>query len=79
MIPYGGVKGKAAVIICWTIHYILVLFRIKPAYLYKKYLSIATRYNNADKSAYVTSFEYAGGLKDRVKKEDLFTIKKSTF
>lgn len=79
VIPYDGVKGKAAVIICWTIHYILVLFRIKPAYLYKKYLSIATRYNNADKSAYVTSFEYAGGLKDRVKKEDLFPLKKVPF
>lgn len=79
VIPYNGVKGKAATIICWVIHYILVLFRIKPAYLYKKYLSIATKYNNADKSAYVTSFEYAGGLKDRVKKADLFPLKKVPF
>ena len=79
VIPYNGVKGKAAAIICWVIHYILVLFRIKPAYLYKKYLSIATKYNNADKSAYVTSFEYAGGLKDRVKKADLFPLKKVPF
>ena len=79
VIPYNGVKGKAAAIICWVIHYILVLFRIKPAYLYKKYLSIATKYNNADKSAYVTSFEYAGGLKDRVKKADLFPLKKAPF
>lgn len=79
VIPYGGVKGKAAAIICWAIHYILVLFRVKPAYLYKKYLSIATKYNNADKSTYVTSFEYAGGLKDRVKKADLFPLKKVSF
>ena len=79
VIPYGGVKGKAAAIICWAIHYILVLFRVKPAYLYKKYLSIATKYNNADKSTYVTSFEYAGGLKDRVKKTDLFPLKKVSF
>ena len=47
--------------------------------MYKKYLSIATKYKNADKSAYVTSFEYAGGLKDRVKKEDLFPLKKVPF
>ena len=35
--------------------------------------------NNSDKSEYVTSFEYAGGLKDCVKKKELFPLKKVPF
>lgn len=80
MIPYKGAKGKLVAYTCLIIHYGLKLLRIRPRFLYRKYLSIVTKYNCAsDKSEYVTSFEYAGGLKDRVKKKNLFPLKKVPF
>lgn len=79
-IPCKGIKGKIAEYVCWIIHHVLKVLRVKPQFLYKKYVSTVTKYNNAsDKSEYVTSFEYAGGLKDRVKKEDLFPLKRVPF
>lgn len=80
VIPYKGAKGKMAGYACWIIHYVLKLLRIKPRFLYRKYISVVTKYNNnSDKSEYVTSFEYAGGLKDCVKKKELFPLKKVPF
>lgn len=80
VIPYKGVAGKIAKIICVMIHYFLKILRITPCFLYKKYVSVVTRYNGRkDKSEYVTSFEYANGLKDRVKRDELFPIQKISF
>ena len=78
--PYEGLKAKIAGVVCKLIHIGLKLLHITPNKLYRKYKHIATKYNNrTDKSRYVTSFEYAGCLKDKVKKEDLFPVKKILF
>ena len=43
-------------------------------------MNSVTKYNNTfAKSEYVTSFEYAGGLKDRVKRKELFPLQKVAF
>lgn len=80
VIPYKGVKGTIAAYGCWIIHYALKILRIKPRFLYRKYVSTVTKYNNSSgKSEYVASFEYAGGLKDRVKRKALFPLQKVSF
>ena len=80
VIPYKGLKGTMAAYACWLIHYALKLLGIKPQFLYGKYVAAAIHYNESpEKSEYVTSFEYAGGLKDRVKKDDLFPLKRVPF
>ena len=80
VIPYKGLVRMMGEVCCWILHYILKVLRISPQFLYRKYLKVATRYNNsANRSSYVTSFEYAGGLKDKVKKTDLFPLKTVPF
>lgn len=80
VIPLQGVKGAAARLGCKLIHTGLKIFRVTPEKIYKKYVKDATAYNNSsEKSEYVTSFEYAGSLKDRIKKNELFPMKEVQF
>lgn len=80
IIPYKGVKGAVAGGICKVTHYILKLCRIKPEKIYRKFVETATRYNCSEKrSGYVTSFEYVGCLKDKIRERDLFPMKKVPF
>ena len=80
LIPFGGFKGKIAALGCKLIHILLKLIRITPQKLYKRFVEVSTAYNNSDgRSEYVTSFEYAGCLKDRIKKNGLFPMKEVQF
>ena len=79
-IPFGGIKGKIAGLICKMIHFGLKILHITPVKIYKKYKNVATEYNvKSDRSEYVTSFEYAGCLKDMIKEKNLFPMKKVPF
>lgn len=79
-IPFGGIKGKIAGLICKMIHFGLKILHITPIKIYKKYKHVATEYNvKSDRSEYVTSFEYAGCLKDMIKEKNLFPMKKVPF
>lgn len=78
LIPFGGFKGEIAALGCKFIHILLKLIRITPQKLYKKFVEVSTAYNNSG-SEYVTSFEYAGCLKDRIKKKALFPMKEVPF
>ena len=78
VIPISGLKGNILGIICMVIHAVLKLLRISPKYIYKKFKYAATRYNDK-KGEYVTSFEYSGGLKDKVRAVDLFPLEKVKF
>ena len=79
-IPFGGIKGKIAGLICKMIHMVLKILHITPVKIYKKYKHVATEYNfRKDRSEYVTSFEYAGCLKDMIGGENLFPMKKVPF
>lgn len=80
LIPFGGFKGEIAALGCKLIHILLKLIRITPQKLYKRFVEVSTAYNNSDdRSEYVTSFEYAGCLKDRVKRNGLFPMKEVQF
>lgn len=80
VIPFGGFKGEIAALGCKFIHFLLKLIRITPQKLYKRFVEVSTAYNNSDdRSEYVTSFEYAGCLKDRIKKNGLFPMKEVQF
>lgn len=80
LIPYDGIKGKAAEIICKFVHYLLKWCGVTPKWLYKNYVKTARQYNDSDKrSEYVTSFEYVGCLKDKIKEAELFPMKKVPF
>lgn len=79
-IPYGGPAGSLLHGMCMLIHGMLKLFRVSPDRIYRRYLRAATEYNGrSDKSRYVTSFEYTGSVKDKVKKSDLFPVKEVPF
>lgn len=78
-IPYKGLKKEVAGFFCNIAHYGCKILRFTPQKIYKKYIKIATAYNHAGGSEYVTSFEYPGSLKDKVKKDELFPLKKVKF
>lgn len=80
VIEYDGIKGETMALACRLIHIILKLFRVKPECLYKKYIKNATKYNmSSERGRYVTSFEYVGGLKDKIVAKDIFPLKKVPF
>lgn len=79
VIPYEGVFGEIMSIGCKCIHFFLKLFRVSPRWIYKKYIKCATAYNAEKRSGYVTSFEYMGCLKDKIKEKELFPMKKVRF
>lgn len=78
-IPYEGIKREIAGLLCHIAHYGCKLLRLSPDKIYKKYVKVATKYNEYGSSEYVTSFEYAGGLKDKIKKKEIFPLKKVKF
>lgn len=80
VIPYKGLKKAIAGVICKVVHYVLKICRITPTWIYKKYIETATKYNDSnEKSDYITSFEYIGCLKDKIREKDLFPMKKVQF
>lgn len=79
IIPLKGIIGALAGLICKMIHYTLKILHVSPRTLYRKYLKAATSYNTEVKKEYVTSFEYAGCLKDKIKVEEIFPLKKVKF
>lgn len=79
VIPLSGAIGKLAGFACKVVHFGLKLFHVSPKTLYRKYLKVATRYNKGVKSEYVTSFEYAGCLTDKIKVKEIYPLQKVKF
>lgn len=79
VIPFKGFAGRLAEVSCKIIHYLLKIFHVSPRILYKKYLEAAIRYNCEKDTEYVTSFEYAGAIKDKVRKEEMYPLQKVKF
>ena len=78
VIPYDGIMYHILHFGCMMIHYGLKLFHITPNFLYKKFKKVSTSFNNVN-CEYVTSYEYTGCLKDKIKKADLLPLKKVPF
>lgn len=79
VIPLEGITGALAGCACKLIHYTLKLFQVSPKTIYMKYLKEATAYNQDNTSEYVTSFEYAGCIRDKIKEKELYPLKKVKF
>ena len=80
IIDYDGIKGEIMSLGCRLVYVALKLLRIKPSWIYKKYVDNATKYNKSDeKGRYVTSYEYVGSLKDKIAAKDIFPLKKVPF
>lgn len=77
-IPYTGLLYHILHFGCQIIHYGLKLFHITPSFLYKKFKKVSTSFNDVN-CEYVTSYEYTGCLKDKVKKADLLPLVKVPF
>lgn len=71
IIPYQNIKGSVAEKTCKFIHKVLKVLRVSPYRVYMRFYRTCTKYNK-EGGEYVTSFEYSGGLKDKVKRESLF-------
>lgn len=78
VIRVEGLTGNLMAAVCGCVHGVLKLFHISPRSLYRRFVRTATRYNGCG-GEYVTSFEYNGCLKDKIKKEDLFPFVKVPF
>ncbi len=48
VLPFSGLKKKIAHLICAIAHFVLVLFRISPQWIYKKCKSASCMYNDID-------------------------------
>ena len=80
VITYRGIVGEAMSLICRCVHHLIRIFRISPRWFYRRYMKTATKYNHSRKrSEYVTSFEYMGCLKDKIKRKEIFPLKKVPF
>ena len=80
VIVYRGVIGELMSVGCKIIHFGIKILHITPRFLYRQYKKVATKYNSSEKrSEYVTSFEYMGCLKDKIKKSEIFPLKEIFF
>lgn len=77
-IPFKGIKKVLAGIACELIHAILTIFRISPAWLYKKFNKVAQRYN-AENTEYVTLYQDAWIHESRVARSEIFPLKRVKF
>lgn len=78
IIPLTGILGILAAGACKVIHYILKCMRISPKTLYRKFLKAATAYNDEQRE-YVTSFEYTGCIRDKIREKEIFPLQKVPF
>ena len=78
VVDIDGWKGKAAEIVCYIMHGVLKLFHVSPKRVYRQFRKTAMRYAGC-KTKYVTSYEYAGGVKDKIVRDELFPVKEVVF
>lgn len=78
VIPLKGLAGALAGVACKILHAFLKLFKVSPKTLYRKYRKAATFYNQSG-GEYVTSFEYGGCLKDKIREREIYPLKKVKF
>lgn len=80
IISVEGIPGRILEGMCKVVHRLLKVLRIKSITIYKQFQRTATYYNDRkNKSEYVTSFEYMGCLKDKIKASDIFPLEKGKF
>lgn len=77
-IPYSGILYHVMHLGCMLIHGLLKLFHITPPFLYRRFKKVSTAFNDKDYE-YVTSYEYTGCIKDKIKKSDILPLKKVPF
>ncbi len=77
-IPFGGIKGAIAKIMCLFIHYFLCFFKISSVSIYKRLLANSTKYNHVD-SSLITSFEDATPWKYIMDINEIFPLETIPF
>lgn len=77
-IPYSDILYYVMHLGCMLIHGFLKLFHITPPFLYRRFKKVSTAFNDKDYE-YVTSYEYTGCIKDKIKKSDILPLKKVPF
>ena len=77
-IPYNGILYHVMHLGCMLIHGVLKLFHVTPIFLYRRFKNVSTSFNNVD-CEYVTSYEYTGCIKDKIRKSDILPLKKVPF
>lgn len=77
-ISYSGILYHVMHLGCMLIHGFLKLFHITPPFLYRRFKKVSTAFNDKDYE-YVTSYEYTGCIKDKIKKSDILPLKKVPF
>lgn len=78
VIPFKGIKKNVVHGICWIIHWVMVILRISPEFLYKKCKEACTRHNNIDTKiiGYLCS---TSPYSNMIEKSKLYPLKKLQF
>lgn len=79
IINVKGIVGFVYKAICFVVHYILALFRVRADKLYLKAQKESTKYNNQENSGMMVSLESIMPTKAYLTKDELFPIKKMEF
>lgn len=78
VINIDGWKGKIAEVTCQLIHKMLILLHVSPEKVYRQFKKNAMRYDGS-RTKYVTSYEYAEGVKDKIVRDELFPVTEVPF
>lgn len=78
ILPFGGFKAKIAAAILYVAHYLMVIFRISPRWLYRKYTEASTRFNNVT-TKYVTNFRCLEMEETKLTLDEIYPLKKLPF
>lgn len=71
VLPFKGVKGKVVKFACGFIHYLMVVCRISPKWLYRKYREVCLRYADSDSELYV-DLQYTFPERLLITKNDIY-------
>ncbi|MCI5698923.1 MAG: LicD family protein [Lachnospiraceae bacterium] len=78
IIPLKGIKKQAAAVVCEMIHLFLKVCHVKPAFLYRKLVKEATRYNDQP-TKYINAFEVTMSDRAYLSMDELYPLKKMRY
>lgn len=78
IVPFGGVKGKLVSFMLFILHWLMVIFRISPRWLYRKYTEASTRFNNV-KTEFVTNFRCLEIEETKLTHDEIYPLKQLPF
>ena len=78
MIPYKGIKKWISESVCKVVRFGLRILHITPIRIYRKFQKVSKKYNHKE-TEYYASFETPTPWLNKMKKSDIYPLKKMPF